>query len=171
MFTGDAGLAERMRSVRVHGQGSDKYDNVRIGVNGRLDTMQAAILLEKLAIFAEEIETRNRIAARYNEALADVARVPEVIEGGVSAWAQYTIQVADRDRVAAHLKSQGIPTAVYYPIPLSRQTGYREYPTVPGGIPVSEDLSAKVISLPFHPYLEEDAQQRIITAVREALGG
>ena len=171
VFTDDGDLAELLRSLRVHGQGSDKYDNVRIGMNGRLDTLQAAILLEKLAIFEDEILARQRIAARYGERLADIAAVPTLMPGATSVWAQYTLRVPDRGRVAAACKAAGVPTAVYYPIPLSQQTGYRHYPTAPGGVPVSEQLARQVISLPMHPYLDEPTQDRIAAAVREGLRG
>lgn len=171
VLTDDGDLADLLRSLRVHGQGSDKYDNVRIGMNGRLDTLQAAILLEKLAIFEDEILARQRIAAGYNERLAGAATVPALMPGATSVWAQYTLRVPDRDRVAAACKSAGVPTAVYYPIPLSQQTGYRHFPTAPGGVPVSEQLARQVISLPMHPYLDEPTQDRIAAAVRAGLRG
>ena len=170
VFTDDDCLADLLRSIRVHGKGNDKYDNVRIGVNSRLDTIQAAILLEKLDIFADEIVARNRVAQRYNDALADVATVPSVMAGATSVWAQYTIRVPDREALGVALKARGIPTAVYYPIPMPRQTGYRDFPVVPGGVPVSDRLSAEVISLPMHPYLDAATQDRIIAATRDALG-
>jgi dTDP-4-amino-4,6-dideoxygalactose transaminase len=165
MFTNDDGLAELLRSIRNHGQGSDKYQNVRIGVNSRLDTIQAAILLEKLKIFPDEIEARERIALRYNQRLgqSNKIRVPHVAKGAQSTWAQYTIQVSDRDKLQASLKDKNIPTAIYYPIPLSRQNGYRNYPSVP--TPVSERLSTTVISLPMHPYLEGGLLDAISDAV------
>lgn len=171
VFTDDDDLSERVKSLRVHGQGSDKYDNVRIGITGRLDTIQAAVLLEKLAIFPEEIEARDRIAARYNEALADVCTVPSVPEGYGSVWAQYTIrlQPGRRDALAAALKAEGIPTGIYYPKPLHQQTAYKDYPVAAGGLPVSEKLAAEVLSLPMHPYLAVEVQDRIIAAVRRAL--
>lgn len=169
VLTDDGDLADLLRSLRVHGQGSDKYDNVRIGMNGRLDTLQAAILLEKLAVFEDEVLARQRIAARYNELLAGVATVPALMPGATSVWAQYTLRVAGRDRVAAACKAAGVPTAVYYPIPLSQQTGYRHFPTAPGGVPVSEQLARQVISLPMHPYLDEPTQDRIAAAVRVGL--
>jgi dTDP-4-amino-4,6-dideoxygalactose transaminase len=168
VFTDDDDLADVMRSLRVHGQGSDKYDNVRIGMNGRLDTIQAAVLIEKLAVFDEEIAARQRVADRYGAALADVAHVPSLAPGATSVWAQYTLVVPDRDRIAAALKAEGIPTAIYYPIPLTQQTGYRHFPAVAGGVPVSEKLAREVISLPMHPYLEPAVQDRIIAAVRRA---
>jgi len=171
VFTEDDALIETLRSLRVHGQGRDKYDNVRIGLNGRLDTIQAAILLEKLAIFADELQARQRIAERYSAGLADIAEVPRLMPGATSSWAQYTIRIPQRDRIAAKLREQGIPTAIYYPIPLHRQTGYQGYPAAPGGLPVSERLAAEVLSLPMHPYLEPDTQDRIVAAVREAHRG
>ena len=169
-FTNDDGLDELLRSLRVHGQGTDKYENVRIGVNSRLDTIQAAILIEKLAIFPEEIELREAAARRYNAALgaSNRIRVPRLIDGAQSTWAQYTIQVPDRAKLAADLKAKGIPTAIYYPIPLSRQKGYSHYPSAP--IPVSERLSQSVISLPMHPYLDSVTQDRISEAVLESVG-
>jgi dTDP-4-amino-4,6-dideoxygalactose transaminase len=172
VFTDDAELAAVIRSLRVHGQGSDKYDNVRIGMNGRLDTMQAAVLIEKLAIFPDEIEARNRVAARYGSGLGDVAIVPQVAEGSTSVWAQYTLRFPDggRDAVAEALKRRGIPTAIYYPKPLHRQTAYRDYPLAGNGLPVSEALADEVLSLPMHPYLEPGVQDLIVEAVRDAVG-
>ena len=160
-----------MRSVRVHGQGSDKYDNVRIGLASRLDTIQAAVLLEKLKIFPEEIEARNAVARRYAEGLADVVTVPTVPDGYVSVWAQYTIRLpaGRREAFAAALKADGIPTAIYYPIPLHRQQAYKHYPVAEGGLPVSEQLAGEVISLPMHAYLDAATQGRIIEAVRRAV--
>jgi dTDP-4-amino-4,6-dideoxygalactose transaminase len=171
VFTQDDELAAVMRSIRVHGQGSDKYDNVRIGMNGRLDTMQAAILIEKLKIFGDELEARDRIAQRYNALLRDVAKVPEVPEGLTSAWAQYTLRMEgfDREQFIADLKAAGVPTAVYYPRPLHRQTAYKGYPVAGNGLPVSERLAAEVVSLPMHPYLTEDVQDRVVSAVKGAL--
>jgi dTDP-4-amino-4,6-dideoxygalactose transaminase len=171
VFTDDAELAATIKSLRVHGQGSDKYDNVRIGLNGRLDTLQAAILIEKMRVFRDEIESRNTIAARYNAALADVAQVPHVMNGATSVWAQYTLRVpaTRREALAAGLKSRGIPTAVYYAKPLHQQTAYRKYPVAGNGLPVSERLAAEVISLPMHPYLDEGEQDFIIDAVKAEL--
>lgn len=183
VLTNDGELADIMDSLRVHGKATQsdvegrsfehdpKYLNVRIGMNSRLDTIQAAILIEKLAIFADEIEARNRVAARYNERLAGhVASTPAVIEGGVSVWAQYTIEHENRDGLAAHLKAQGVPSAVYYPIPIHKQDVYSVYPLGPGGLPVSEAKTERVISLPMHPYLDEVTQDRIIEAVRSFNG-
>ena len=172
IFTDDSGLAETLRSVRVHGQGSDKYDNVRLGLTARLDTMQAAILIEKLKIFEDEIAARNSVAERYARGLGNVVTVPRLAAGCTSVWAQYTIRLpagTDRDRFAAALKAQGIPTMVYYPKSMHQQTAYRDFPVVDGGLPVSEQLSREVISLPMHAYLDEPTQERIISAVRGAI--
>ena len=173
----DARLHDLMVSLRVHGQAvkSDlegrtfehdpKYMNMRVGMNARMDTIQAAVLLQKLGIFADEITARNRVAARYAEGLGDLVRTPPVIADGVSVWAQYTIETDDRDGLAAHLRGQDIPTAVYYPLPLHRQAPYARYPQ-PGGLPVTEAAAARVISLPMHAYLTPDVQDRIIAAIR-----
>lgn len=171
IFTDDDALAELMRSIAVHGQGTHRYENVRIGVNSRLDTIQAAVLIEKLKIFEDEIEARNAVARRYNELLGRSNRivVPALIEGAVSSWAQYTIQVPDRDKLQADLKAEGIPTAVYYPIPLSKQKGYAQFPSAP--ILVCEKISDMVISLPMHPYLDAATQAKIAEAVLKSVGG
>jgi dTDP-4-amino-4,6-dideoxygalactose transaminase len=169
-FTNDDALKDRLLSLRMHGQGNDRYEHVQIGMNSRLDTIQAAILIEKLKIFGEEIEKRNAVAQRYNDAFAGSNRIktPVVIEGAVSTWAQYTLQVAERAKVQAGLKEKAIPTAVYYPIPLSRQPAYAAYPSAP--VPVSEALSGHVVSLPMHPYLGQVAQDRVIAAVLATAG-
>jgi dTDP-4-amino-4,6-dideoxygalactose transaminase len=172
IFTDDAELAATLRSIRVHGQGSDKYDNVRLGLTGRLDTMQAAILLEKLKIFDDEIAARNKIAERYARGLGNVVTVPRLARDCGSVWAQYTIRLpkgVDRDGFAAALKAQGVPTAIYYVKAMHQQTAYRNYPVAEGGLPVCERLSDDVISLPMHAYLDEPTQDRIIRAVRDAV--
>ncbi|MBN8968213.1 MAG: DegT/DnrJ/EryC1/StrS family aminotransferase [Rhizobiales bacterium] len=172
IFTDDADLAEALRSVRVHGQGTEKYDNVRLGLTGRLDTVQAAVLIEKLKIFPDEIAARNKVAQRYAAGLGDVVKVPLVSEGNISTWAQYTIRLpggADRAAFADALKTRGVPTAIYYPKSMHQQTAYRHFPVADGGLPVSERLSEDVISLPMHPYLDEATQDRVIKAVRDAL--
>jgi dTDP-4-amino-4,6-dideoxygalactose transaminase len=172
IFTDDADLAEKLRSVRVHGSGTDRYDNVRIGLTARLDTLQAAILIEKLKIFDEEIAARNKVAQRYFDALHNIVIAPRVADGNVSVWAQYTIRLPkgnDRDAFANSLKAQGIPTAIYYPKSMHQQTAYKHYPVAEGGLPVSERLSADVISLPMHPYLDQASQDRVIKAVRDAV--
>ena len=173
IFTDDAKFAEVLRSVRVHGQGSDKYDNVRLGLTGRLDTIQAAVLIEKLKIFDDEIAARNKIAERYAQGLGNVVSVPRLASGHTSVWAQYTIRLpagTDRDAFAAALKAQGVPTAIYYPKSMHQQTAYKAYPIADGGLPVSERLSADVISLPMHAYLDEASQDRVIQAVRGFFG-
>jgi dTDP-4-amino-4,6-dideoxygalactose transaminase len=173
VFLDDDETIAVLRSLRVHGQGTDKYDNVRIGMNARLDTMQAAVLLEKLAVFEEEIAARQLIAARYAERLRRRVRVPEVQDGLTTVWAAYTVRLpggADRDDVAARLKAAGVPTAIYYAKPLHRQTAYRDYPVAGNGLPVSERMADEVLSLPIHPYLTEAVQDRIVAAVEAALG-
>jgi dTDP-4-amino-4,6-dideoxygalactose transaminase len=168
-FTNDAALAEALRSFRMHGQGADRYEHPRIGLNSRLDTIQAAILTEKLKIFPDEVVQRERVARRYNARLANNrVRVPVVIDGAQSVWAQYTIQVDNRAKLQADLKDQGIPTAVHYPMPLSRQEAYAHFPSAPTGN--SEKLSERVVSLPMHPYLDEQTQDRIIEAVLKSVG-
>lgn len=173
IFTDDDELATVLRSLRVHGEGRDKYDCARIGLNGRLDTIQAAVLIEKLKLFPEEIAARERIAWRYSSALADVAMVPRIAPGCSSVWAQYTLRLGpeQRDGLAASLKAEGIPTAVYYRNPVHRQEPYRHFPIAEGGAPVSDQLSLEVISLPMHAYLDESTQHHIIAAVRGALAG
>jgi dTDP-4-amino-4,6-dideoxygalactose transaminase len=168
IFTDNDALAEDLHSLRVHGQGRDKYDNVRIGMNGRLDTIQAAVLIEKLEIFPDEIAARQRAADYYSSRLGAGRQPPVLIDGATSVWAQYTIQLDGRDGVQEACRSGGIPTAIYYPIPLARQTGYRHYPAVPGGTPVSETLAHRVLSLPMHPYLERETQDRILALVASA---
>jgi dTDP-4-amino-4,6-dideoxygalactose transaminase len=171
VITDDDTLAEALVSLRVHGQGTDKYDNVRIGLTSRLDTFQAAILIEKLKIFADEIAARDRAARHYAQGLADVVTVPQVPAGFTSVWAQYTIRIAGgrRDRVAAVLKSEGVPTAIYYPIPLHRQQAYKHFPAGAGGLAVSDALAGEVLSLPMHAYLDVTTQDRVIDALRRAL--
>lgn len=174
----DEALMDHLVSLRVHGQATaadaaaqgfahdPKYLNPRLGMNGRLDTLQAAVLLEKLKIFPDEIDRRNRIADRYVQGLAGhVAATPVVIPGGRSVWAQFTVEHDDRDALAAHLKTEGVPTAVYYPIPLHRQPAYRQHPVDPGGLAVTEVRAERVISLPMSAYLDEAVQDRVIAAV------
>ncbi len=179
VLTNDDGLAGLVDSIRIHGKASaedmaaKKYDNdprylnMRIGVNSRLDALQAAILSEKLKIYPDELHKRDAIAQRYNEGLANyVRRVPTVIEGGFSNWAQYTIEHDNRDGLIAHLKSKGVPTAIYYPIPIHMQDVYSVYPKAPGGLPVTEDIRNRVMSLPMHPYLSLADQEQVIDAIR-----
>ncbi len=174
VLTDDAELHAVMVSLRNHGSGADKYDNVRIGMNSRLDTIQAAILLEKLAAFPAEIEARNAAADRYAELLAGVVRTPTVIAGGVSTWAQFTVKVeggaAARDRLMADLKTQGVPTAAYYPRPIHRQSAYARFPLAPGGLPATDAAADRVVSLPMHPDLDAPTQTRVADAVKRVLG-
>jgi len=158
-------------SLRFHGKGSYKYDNVRIGVNSRLDTLQAAVLLEKLKVYAEEIEKRQLVAQRYTQALKDLVTTPYVMPGCTSTWAQYTIRVdaGRRDAFQAALKAKGVPTTVYYPKPLHQQTAYKHYPVAGNGLPISERVAQEVVALPMHPYLDVATQDYIIEAVREVL--
>jgi dTDP-4-amino-4,6-dideoxygalactose transaminase len=171
LLTGDAELAAVVRSLRAHGKGADKYDHVRVGLNSRLDTLQAAILLEKLDILPEEIAARQRVTERYDAGLADLAQVPRVLPGARSACAQYTLVLARRSEIAQRLRAEGVPSAVHYPRPLHAQPAYAGFPRAPGGLPVSEQLAGGVLSLPLHPYLDEPTQDRVITALRGALRG
>jgi dTDP-4-amino-4,6-dideoxygalactose transaminase len=179
VLTADAALWERMDSLRIHGKataadlhgeafGHDpKYLNARIGMNSRLDTLQAAILLEKLTVFDDELHSRQCVADHYAEGLAGAClSVPQVIAGGRSTWAQYVIEHSNRDGLASHLKSLGIPTAAYYPVPIHRQAPYAAFPQGPGGLPVSDSKAELVLALPMHPYLSRDVQDRIIEGVR-----
>ncbi len=168
VFTDDDDLAALMNSLRQHGMGADRYAYARIGINSRMDTLQAAILLEKLAIYADEIEARQDVAKRYTAALAGHYEPPCIPEGLTSIWAQYTIKVkstAEREALQARCRDAGVPTAIYYPIPLHVQDAYSAFPTDPAGLPVTEDLAGRVLSLPMHPYLASQVQDTIIAAV------
>ena len=168
IFTDDDHLAEIMASIRLHGKGEDKYDIVRVGVNGRLDTLQAAVLIEKLTIFEAELVARQRVAARYTSGLAAVVALPDVPSRHVSAWAQYTIRVPAERRaaVAKALQADGVPTNIYYPRPLHHQTAYRHFPVSGNGLSVAERLATEVLSLPMHPYLSEADQDWIVGIAR-----
>lgn len=169
VFTADAEMAARLRSHRIHGQGEHAYDHPRIGMTGRLDTIQAAILLQKLDILGEEIEARQRLADRYSAELTGVAALPVIDPRATSAWAQYTVQLDCRDAVAARMAEWGVPTAVYYPTPVHRQPAYAGFPVAPGGAPAAEALAQRVLSLPLHPYLTAGAQDRVIDGLRRAV--
>ncbi|MEW5724127.1 MAG: DegT/DnrJ/EryC1/StrS family aminotransferase [Thermodesulfobacteriota bacterium] len=169
VFTDDDGLDEIMRSLRVHGQGENKYENVRVGLNARMDTLQAAILLVKLAAFPAELEARRRVAARYTRGLAGHVQTPAAPDGLVSSWAQYSVLTDRRDAVMAALKQDGIPTAVYYPKPLHLQKAFAGLGYGPGDFPVAESLSRRIFSLPMHPYLEDQTIDRIVERVIAAL--
>lgn len=174
VFTDDDGWAELIRSLRVHGKGSDKYDNVRIGMNSRLDTMQAAILIEKLKIFKEYELTRcNEVAAAYTAGLRGVVQTPVVLPGMLSSWAQYTVKFesrAARDKAAAVLKEHGIPTAVYYAKPMHLQKAFADVASDPQELAVSTRLCDVVLSLPMHPYLREETITQICGRLKEAAG-
>ena len=168
LFTDDDELALLLDSFRIHGKGSHKYFNDRIGLNSRLDTLQAAILLEKLAVYPDEIEKRQAVAQRYTNALSNRFETPYIPDGLTSVWAQYTLKTAsrqERDALQQRAKDAGVPTVVYYPIPLHRQNAYKDFPADPAGLGVSEDLADRVVSLPMHAYLEPEVQDRIIAAV------
>ena len=167
LFTDDDALAEVMRSIRAHGKGSGKYDIVRAGLNSRLDTLQAAVLLAKLTVFDDELVSRRRIVSRYDDRLRELVKVPSRQNDAQSAWAQYTIQTDHRDALAAGLKARGIPTAIYYPRPMHQQPAYAEYSD--GSLPISENLAGTVLSLPMHPYLKDMDIDRVCDAVDSVL--
>lgn len=171
VFTEDENLAAVLESIRNHGQGTDRYDNVRLGINGRLDTLQAAVLLAKLEIFDQEVAARQEIARRYHEGLKDVVKVPEVAPECVSVWAQYSVESEARDAIQARLREAGVPTAIYYPKPLHLQEVFRGLGYRPGDFPVCEAAARRIFSLPMHPYLEKTDQERIIEIIREAVTG
>ncbi len=168
VFTDDDELAKKMISIRVHGSGSDKYDNIRLGINGRLDTIQAAILLAKFEIFPEEIELRQTVAERYSRLLKEKITVPFIEKGHKSAWAQYSILCENRDEVISRLKASDIPTAIYYPIPLHLQGAYKYLGYPKGSFPVSEKIAEQIFSIPMHPYLTEEEQENIARLLSEA---
>ncbi|NKB43008.1 MAG: aminotransferase class I/II-fold pyridoxal phosphate-dependent enzyme [Alphaproteobacteria bacterium] len=169
ILTDDTELYERMKSVRVHGNGGGSAEAKCLGLTARFDSIQAAILLEKLKIFDDECEKRNVIAQRYSEGLSDVVQTPQLIDDVTSVWAQYTLVSEQRNTIVETLAADSIPTALFYPLPLHIQGPYRNYPVAGNGLPVTERLANQVVSLPMHPYLEADAQARIIAAVRTAL--
>lgn len=162
IFTNEKDIAEKIQSLRAHGKGTDKYDNIQLGINGRLDTLQAAILLAKLEIFADEIEQRQVVAQRYSDGLKDIVTVHEVPEGYKSAWAQYSVLSDQRQRLIEKLKEKEIPTAVYYPKPLHLQKAFSYLGYKEGSMPLSEEVSKKIFSLPMHPYLKQEDQNKII---------
>lgn len=175
-FTNDAALAAALDSIRVHGKSTDKYDNARIGINGRLDTLQAAILLVKFEIFPGEVELRQTVAQRYTDLLSAIhdspytISVPYIPAGYKSVWAQYSILARDDAHRAAFLeklKVAGIPTAIYYPKPLHLQTAFAPLGYTPGAFPVSEDAASRIFSLPMHPYLAQADQESIIAALKK----
>ena len=172
VFVDDHEKAEIMRSCRVHGMGATRYENIRIGMTARLDTIQAAILDAKMDIFDDELDQRQQVADRYADYLADLVETPGLAAGATSSWAQYTVKLpagSNRDAVMAHLKDQGVPSAIYYPVPMHQQPPYRRFPVSDGGLSVTVDLCARVMALPMHPYLEDAQQQQVATALASAL--
>jgi UDP-2-acetamido-2-deoxy-ribo-hexuluronate aminotransferase len=168
-FTNDDALAKKMREIRVHGQ-DRRYHHPLIGINGRMDTLQAAVLLSKLTVFSEEVQARERLGRRYSALLTGVARTPFIETFNTSVYAQYTIEVDDRERVQEVLKGAGIPTAVHYPVPLNLQPAFAALKQPAGSFPCAETAARRVISLPMHPYLTDSQQDSVVAAVRSALG-
>ena len=168
IFCNDDDMAQKLRSVRIHGQGSNKYDNVRIGINGRFDAMQAAVLLAKFEIFEEEIELRHQVANRYSQGLKESVSVPMVKKDRSSVWAQYSILAKNRGDLVNELKSKGIPTAIYYPKPLHLQPAYQSLGYRNGDFPISEKTANQILSIPMHPYLSREDQDFIIEAINGA---
>jgi len=168
VFTNDDTLADIARSIRVHGSGSDKYDNVRIGLNGRMDTIQAGILLPKLSIFPDEVDKRQEVAKKYSAGLKDTVVVPHIPDGMRSAWAQYSVLSDRKVEIQTKLKETGIPTAVYYPIPLHMQTAYKYLGYSKGDMPESEAAAERIFSLPMHPYLTDEDIGKVVNAIKEA---
>ena len=162
VFTNNDEDAEKINSIRLHGRGTQKYDNVRIGLNSRLDTIQAAVLIEKLKLFPDELKLRSDVAEAYHGLLSEKCEVPVLLPENTSAWAQYTIKVGNRGDIQKSLKARGIPSVVYYPIPLSKQLGYAHYPSVSCGVAASERLAESVLSLPMHPYLARAQQREVV---------
>lgn len=174
IFTNDDELAATMRSIRVHGQGTDKYDNVRMGVNGRMDTIQAAVILAKMEIFDNELKERDRVAKTYESLLSGMFEVPQLGAGKTSAWAQYTLLAKDkseRDVVLEGMKARNIPIMVYYPIPIHLSTAYQHLGYEKGSLPVCEDLADRVFSVPMHPYLSEEDIQTVASSLKEVVRG
>jgi dTDP-4-amino-4,6-dideoxygalactose transaminase len=165
IFTDNKDMQEKLLSIRVHGQGIDKYTNVRIGINGRMDSLQAAVLLAKMTVFPEEIELRQEVAARYDKLLAGAVTTPRILPGNISAWAQYSVLHPRRDEVIRKLRENGIPTAVYYPIPLHLQEAFAGLGYRQGDFPVAEKIAGEIFSLPMHPYLNSLDQERICAII------
>ena len=172
VFTNDSGIADIIRSCRVHGMGKNKYENIRIGMTGRLDSMQAVVLDAKLDIFEEELVLRQAVADRYQKLIGDIVDAPRVQSGVKSSWAQYCIKLpktSNRDQVIKHLGASGVPTAIYYPIPMHQQLPYKSFPKSQCGLGVTLDCCSRVLALPMHPYLDETQQQHIAKELRNAL--
>lgn len=165
IFTDSEDLYDKLTSIRIHGKGSNKYDNIRVGINGRLDTMQAAILLAKMEIFDDEIRLRQQVARGYTEGLKESCTVQAVKDYNLSAWAQYSLLHSDRDGVMKALKEKGIPTAIYYPLPLHLQKAFLHLGHRKGQFPLSEDAANRIFSVPMHPYLDKEDQAKIIELI------
>ena len=167
IFTNDEELASKIDSIRLHGKGNQKYDNIRIGINSRLDTLQAAILIEKLKIFPEELVLREEVSNAYSKKLENLnnLKVPRLLDHIKSAWAQYTLIVQNRDEMMNRLQSKNIPTVIYYPKTLDTQDGYKKFPSVSSGLDVAHYLMESVMSLPMHPYLSEEKIEEITQAI------
>ncbi len=168
IFTHNPELAETLKSIRVHGQGKVRYETSRLGLTGRLDTIQAAILIEKLKIFAAEIEKRNQAAHYYSTHLENYMTVPFVADHNVSVWAQYTVQTEKRNHLKDHLMEHGIPAVVYYPNPLHTQPPYAHFPSDPEGLKATDYCAQNVLSFPMHPYLTNETQDFIINQIKGA---
>ncbi len=172
VFTDDDNIADIIRSCRIHGMGKDKYQNVRIGMTGRLDTIQAVVLDAKLDIFDEELALRQQVADRYHDLIGNIVETPQIALGATSSWAQYTIKLpsnVDRDEVCMTMQGLGIPTAIYYPVPMHQQPPYQSFPIARGKLEITEKLSRNVISLPMHPYLDEETQHLVIDGLKKSL--
>jgi len=165
IFLNNIEISEKLLSIRVHGQGTDKYDNIRIGINGRIDSMQCAVLLAKMEIFNEEIELRQEVAGYYSKGLKDVVKVPYIHDYNISAWAQYSVLHPEREKIIKKLNEAGIPVAIYYPKPLHLQEAFKNLGYKYGDFPVSEKMSNEIFSLPFYPYLKKEIQDEIIKSV------
>jgi len=165
IFTDDDELADKLTSIRIHGMGKERYNNIRIGLNGRLDTLQATILIPKLEIFPEEIKARQKVAKQYTERLKELLVTPFIPDGYESAWAQYSVLTKNREALQAGLKNKGIPTMVYYPKPLHLQDAFKYLNYKPGDFPLSEKISKEIVSLPMHPYLTEDEIEKITNII------
>lgn len=169
VFTNDDTVFEKLVSLRVHGQGVDRYQNIHLGINGRMDTIQAAVLLEKLKIFPEEVQLRQTAANYYSEKLREFVALQHIPEDSLSVWAQYTLLSDNRVLLSEQLKKRDIPTAVYYPIPLHLQKAFEYLGYKAGALPVSEELALKVISLPMSPYIKKEEQKEVINTILEIM--
>lgn len=168
IFTNNDELATIMKSIRVHGMGDDRYDNVRIGINGRMDSIQAAVILGKLEVFDEELNRRNQIAERFSNEIKQNVKTPIVPEGYYSSWAQYSVLAnskQERSALQEYLKDKGVPTVIYYPIPLHLQTAYKNLGGKKGDLPVTESIADRIFSLPVHPYMTDEEVDIVISAI------